>query len=316
MDDIEQIEQQPEAQEVEVNYEALKEGKVDFHKLPKEDRAKIAQEAFESLPDDDAKEAWQVYGWRPKELFLGKNKDGSPKEWVDYKEFREKIDTIAPVKNERIRSLAKEKDEYKEKLEAMERQMKILTEINKSKLEREIFGEEKNIEKEISEAREYSDVARYEQAIEKKNLIERDKLRLKTFEEPPVAPMPLIPPVQQLPEEVTNWAANNTWIVSDAKLLEYAKIKEAEMSFLHPDKSLTERLEMVREEVGKAFPDKDPTPKRPAVESAKNVTAFGNIKPKGKSFDDIPELDRRQADILIRKGVYKDKNEYMRLVWN
>ncbi len=295
-----EVSEQPEA-----TVDALKEGKLDFFKLPKAEKERLNNEVYENLPDDDAKEAW-LMGWRPKELFLGKDKEGNPKPWTDYKEFKQRVESIAPIRNERNRALAKERDTYKEQFEALQKQMKALTEINKSKIERDLLNEEKVLERELLEAREYGDFSKYDEINERKRYVETEKLKLKTFEEPPVRPQEPV-----IDNDVQDWAVRNSWIVRDKTLMEYATIKDQELKLLHPDLPQAERFDMVTEKVREAFPLRDPSPRR-GYEPVKNSAGFSAPKPKTLTFDDLPTDEKVGALKLIRMGIWKDKAEYMK----
>lgn len=295
----------------EVNVDNLKAGKIKFSDLPYQDKTRLSKEIYSTLPEEE-KELWDVYGYKPKELFLGKNKDGSPKEWTPPEEFRKKIETIVPIKNERIRDLASRVDEGKQRETALQEQVKKLIELNKAKFEKDLLDDEVKIREEEEWARQNNDIDHYEKVLNKKNLLEREKLRLKSFEEPPQVPQ--VPQnAQSLKPEAAEWVARNQEIVNDPLMLQYAKIKDQEMALLYPDKSLRDRLQMVEDEVKSRYSDKFPDSRQVSrsVEAGRNNVAF-NTKPKTRGFADLPELDKKQAVYFIKKGIFKNEADFLK----
>lgn len=307
---VEQIAQEQINETPEVNVDNIKAGKIKFAELSPAERGKVSRELYETLSDEE-KEDWNL-GHRPKEVFLGVNKDGTPKEWVSREEFRRRINDNAPIKNERIRELTKNKDEGRQRELDLQSQVKKLIELNKAKFERDLMTEEMRIKEEENIARENNDIDHYDKIINRKNLLEREKLTLKSFEEPPK--LPIAPdPVSGLKPEAAEWVARNQEIVNDPMMLQYAKIKDQEMAFLYPDRSLKERLQLVEEEVKSKYSDRFPDAKisTRTVESGRNNVAFAS-KPKTKTFSDLPELERQQAAYLIKRGIFKNEADFLK----
>lgn len=308
--------QQPENPQISVN--DIQDGKVAFWKLPKEEKTRLSKEIYDTLPEETDKEAWDM-GWRPKILFGHKHKDGTPKEWADSKEFLENVNTIAPIKNERLHKIAQERDAYaqqayfnKEQVDSLMKEMKILKELNKSTLERDLLKEEKSAERQLLEAKEEMDFIKYEEGRERINFVEREKIRLKSYEEPPVPPtIPEVPQPQPVMPEVQEWGARNSWIVKNPTLWKMALLKDQELTLLYPDMALSDRLEKVTDLVKEAFPAQDPTP-RQTYQAPRNAASISPPKPKTKTFEDIPRAERDQALRLIKMGEFKDKEEFLK----
>lgn len=294
--------------------EDIRNGKLKYLSLPKQDRNFFDKEYIKLLEDEEQKEAFEN-GWRTKELYAGKSKDGADVQWVDHKEYLKKIKNNAPIQQERLRNSLKERDSFKSEVDELREQLKKVIELNKAKYERDLSKDEQLIDNEMQDAENENDVGRYKQILEKKNNIQREKLRLKSFEEPPAAPIPPVnyeqPEMAPLAPEVSQWAAKNQWIVNDNKLLPYAKVKDQEMAILHPSMSLTERLDLVTEEVRKNFPSHDPSPRK-SVESSRNNSGFG-VAARQKTFSDLPDLEKSHAEQLIKKGIFKNQSEFLKI---
>ena len=289
-------------EEVNNDYQELLEGK-NFFELPYSERVELKKAVREKL-SETGKEAVDI-GWTPKEMFRGKYKDGSDKPWEDAETFLKRVKEEAPVRNERMRTLANEKDSYKAEMEKMRKQLDAVLEINRNQMEQGLLKEENLTKKELAEAKEMSDVDAYEVAIAKQRELEEQRNKLKTFEEPPLPPKS-----PDVASEVQEWAAKNDWIVKDPPLLSYAQARDQELELKHPHLSMSERFEMVTNEVRNAFPLKDPTP-RQTHKSASNSGSFGS-KPKTKSFNDLPKIEKDQARIFIKKGVWKNEADFMK----
>lgn len=276
---------------------------VDFFSLPHDERKELKASIEEKMSGED-KEGMKL-GWSPQEMFKGKNKDGTDKEWVDSSTFLKRVREEAPVRNERMRKQSQEIESQKAEMQAMQKQMKTLTEINKAQMERELSQDEALNKRALVEAKELGDVEAFEIATETKTGIDNQKLKLKSFEEPPVPPT-----APEVSPEALDWAAENDWIVKDPILLEQAKLEDQILQVKNPKMPMLERFALVTEKMKDEYPLKDSTP-RQTYKGSNNSATFGN-KPKTKTtFDDLPKIDQQQAVSLIKKGIYKDKADYL-----
>jgi len=296
-----------ESQEPDNSYQEVLEGK-DFFSLPYSQREELKKIVREKLPET-GKEALDL-GWTPKEMFRGKYKDGTEKPWEDAETFLTRVKEEAPVRNERMRKMAQENEAYRKDQQDLQKKIDKMLEINRAQLEKDLLRDEALTARELSDAKEMSDVDAYEAALNRQKRVDEQKLKLKTFEEPPLPPVnPEISPVVQ------EWIDNNGWIVNDPALLGYAQGIDKSLTAQHPNMSQKELLEMVTADVRKTFPLKDPTP-RQTYKGSNNAANFGN-KPKTKTFSDLPAIEQKQAEILIKQGVWKDKADFLKTYeWN
>jgi len=296
------VNQEDNTTEQQNSYQEVLEGK-DFFELPYSERMELKKAVREKLPEE-GKEALDL-GWTPKEMFRGKYKDGTDKPWEDAETFLKRVKEEAPVRNERMRKMAQENEEYKKSQQEMQKKIDKMLEINRAQLEKDLLREEAQTSRQLAEAKEISDVDAYEAALSRQKLVEEQKLQLKTFEEPPLPPKD-----PEMSPAVQDWVSNNAWIVNDPALFGYAQGVDKNLAAQNPNMSQAELLNMVTEEVRRAFPLKDPTPKQ-TYKGSSNSASFGS-KPKPKTFSDLPPIEQRQAETLIRQGVWKDKAEFLK----
>lgn len=292
--------------------QALEEKKLNFSKVPKEKRDTIKKfvvnKALEDAEEngDDEKAFALRNGWSPETLYGGKNKDGSPRPFKDYKEFNATIRDNSPVLNERLRTNAKE-------MEEMRKEMKKLSEIAKMNFERSLKGEEQSLDAQIKEAREYGDFDRYDSLMIKKQELQNNTLRLKEYEPKPVHVQqePNLDPQTQ--NDLTNWGAKNQWYYTDVEMQNYAKEQAGILNRNYPNLSFPERLEKVTSLTKTFFSDRFPaTPTRPSVLPARTAGNFSINKKVAFTFSQLPEVEKVQAKEMIRKGAFKNEADFMK----
>lgn len=246
---------------------------------------------YKSL-DEDQKQAWNQ-GWRPQDLFVGKNRDGSSREWVDHKTFLERAKNNLPVVNDRNRELAKEIDKLKEELK---NQKKALTEAEKRGYEKALV----EIETKQRAAVEIGDVDEFEKLKKEEREIMK-KLPTVEVVEDFIEQQPQQQSFLPQDQEVLNdWQARNMWIRTDAKLAAYAIESEKQLLKDKPYLTLRERLDIVEQEVKEVFYNKFNTPKPDSMFSSQATGGFGSSEPKTKSFSDLPDAARKTCESLIK----------------
>jgi hypothetical protein len=265
-----EIQEAPELPEI--SLENLKEGKISFRELPKQEKARLAAEARESLP----------------------------------------VNEVAPVQNERIRSLSKEKEDLRKALEEQKAEMRKILEIQKMAQERTILSEEEKIQQELKDAEEFGDVGKYKAAEARRQILEQNKLKLKSFEEKPAEPE-----IPEVPREVMEWGARNPWYYTNREVQQYCIGQDNLLAQSRPDLSLSERLELVSEAARLTFPHMIPSaPTKPTVLPSRSAGTFSKPKTPSVSYDSLSELEKGQMQAAIRQGVFKDKAEAMKLSYN
>lgn len=302
---------EPEIQEeqTEISLEAMREGKVQFSKLSKEEKIRLTREAREQLEDEEMKEAWDM-GWRSQEFFGGKAKDGSSREFIDHKTFLEKISNNVPIQNERIRTLRERESQKDKELEEMRREVKKANELAKMNFERSLKNDEQILDAQIREAKEYGDFDRYDALNLKKQELIEGRLKLKEYE-PEIEQIPTIDP--QIQTDLENWGAKNIWYYSDLEMQNYAKQQAEILNKNYPNIPFKDRLDKITELTKAFFPERFPQqPSKPLVLSSRNAGTFSSNKKTELTFSQLPDIEKDQARKMIRTGVFKDENDFMK----
>lgn len=313
---IEQVEHAEEVHQEIDNFDdvdsvvqALEEKKLNFSKIPKEKRDSIKKfvvsKALEEAEEngDDEKAFALRNGWSPESLYGGKNKDGSPRPFKDYKEFNATIRENSPVLNERLKTLARE-------MEEMKRENQKLMQISKMTFERSLKGEEQSLDAQIKEAREYGDFDRYDALIVKRQELQNNTLRLKEYETPVV---PVAPVQTEIQPEVKEWGARNPWFWSDNQMKQFAIAQEDILKNTRPELSLAERLELITKSAEISFPDRFASKAtKPTVLPARTAGNFSANKKVEIGFSSLPDIEKTQARQMIRQGVFKDEADFMK----
>jgi len=293
-----------------VSYDDLEEGIVKIDELPTNVRHNLVKEAREKITDKDEALAWEM-GWRPKNLFLGKNRDGSQKEWVDHKTFLEKIEKSPFANVERVKTLATKTEEKNKEIESLREQIKNLTKLQKIQVSKSLDQNEKQLRDEINQAKEELDFDRFSSANDALRKLNAEKEELDKFN-----PEPEI--IHEQPQkqfyEIEFETRNKSWYGSDPKMTAYASYVDQNVRLFGQPKDISEHLAIVEREVKSTFANhfQEENYDRyiPNVESAKNATAFAP-KPKEKSFEDLNKKDQELGHDLIREGQFKSKMELM-----
>lgn len=296
----------PEVEIPEISLDAMREGKIQFNKLPKEDKVRLTREAREELQDTEAKEAWDM-GWRSQEFFGGKGKDGSTREFIDHKAFLEKISQNAPVQNERLKTLREREVQKDREMEQLKLEVRQANELAKMNFERSLQNDEQSLDAQIKEAREYGDFDRYDALNAKKLELQSKTLRLKDYEIPKEAI--LSPDIQA---ELEIWGSKNTWYEQDLEMQNYAKAQADILIRAYPNLPLAQRLEKVTTLTKAFFPERFPQDvTRAAVLPAKNAGVFSSNKKTELTFSQLSDFDKQQARSMIRNGTFKNEADFM-----
>ena len=88
------------------------------------------------------------------------------------------------------------------------------------------------------------------------------------------------------------------------------KLYEEYLRKVNPEMPMLERFALVTEKVRNDHPLQDHTP-RQTYKGSNNSATFGNKQKTKTTFDYLPRIDQLQAASLIKKGIYKDKADYL-----
>lgn len=296
----------PQIDPSEITLDNLKAEKFHISEIPYKERQRLKNEAFETLPEDQ-KATWQK-GWKTKEFFLGRNRDGSPAEWKDHVQFEKEIEQNLPMKNERLKHLTKETQEKDAAIQKLQREVEELKNLQKVKIERELKKEKLTLQNKLREAKEIGDIDNYDQARQELNDLEDEEKVYKRVVETPAAP-------QLRPEVISFEARNSDWYKQDMKMTRYARALSAEVAAEYPNLSLGQQLQMIEDDIKREFPEKfikKEPPRAPAVEGSGNG-GFGN-RSNQVTFDNLSEDEQDRIRRMIRSGAIKEKSisEFMK----
>ncbi len=259
----------------------------DMEESETEQKSKEEEEAefYETLSDFE-KEKWNE-GWRTGKFFRGKNKDGSPRQSLTAEEWDERSKKIAPIANERARTVARENAELKKTVQQ-------LLEYNKQKEEREFNNISQSLDKEEEDAILMGDIDKVKEIRAKRIKIAESKF---DFE--------VKPEVQAVKEEdqavFNNWVSTNNWYYKDQAMRRYAEGLYDDLK--DPNLSLTDKLLQIEDEVRSRFADKlGSTRKSIAVNSG--MRGASGVKPKTIAFADLPAQAREACEKQIKLYKY------------
>lgn len=287
-----------------ITLDALESGEVKFYELTKEQKAQFAQEAYDKLPDDEAREAWDN-GWKPKAFFGGKNKDGTEKEFVDYKEFLQNIKNKPAIQNERFSKALKEKNQAEEELKILKTNIAKLIKHQKEQSDIDLKIKEQVVNKKIQEAKELGDIDAYEQAAQERMEIEAAKLKNANLvaEELPEEPKPV-----QISNAQQQFLKRNEWFQKDKVMTNYAIVRDQELAKENPHLSQVELLELLEEDVKETFPEK--FVKRTLTLT--NKTSGFKPKVEKKGVETLSSADRAYMKEAIALGIFKDEADFIK----
>lgn len=260
----------------------------DIRSLPPEERKIIERQIFDNLPDDDARIAWNE-GWRTKELYNNKNRDGSERPFIDYKEFLANSRKIAPIRNERLRELADKNYTLEQEIREMKENMRALLELNKNRESRDLENTQTYLNKEIQKAKEDLDFDRYEQLLEQKqkynNFVPK---QTSNYTESVAQVPPSLTPQDQM--ALNGWQQNNGWFNENVEMRNMAIAYDNSL-LANPQTAhlpLNQRLEMVSAKMKTIYPDKFKRRSSIQMVEGNDLSGMGGSSFRQKTYNDLP----------------------------
>ena len=327
MTNLETVEEIKQRMETELNKETdtIEEKKESIDEVKEEDKeikeeetnepsqkkltlAQRLENAYSNLNEEE-REAWKQ-GWRPQEFFVGRNRDGSKKDWIDAKTFLDKSKDNLPVANDRIRELTKKIEELEKHNKRVEAKVedaeqkgyeKALIDLSLKQRQAVELGDTEEFDKLKKEENDLINARFFSPKIEEKkeegqeNKVVENLMHQQPYEKSNV-PLTLSPRDQQI---LDNWQVKNMWMRTDPKLAAYAIESEKELLRSKPYLSLEERLNIVEQDVKETFHNKfTPNEQRPATFDSGINQGFGGNK-KEKDYSDLPANAKANCEKLI-----------------
>jgi hypothetical protein len=291
------------------NKDVIVENNISDKEPPQVDRKTREREVFDSLPDDEARIAWNE-GWRPKELYNGKNKDGTERTFIDYKEFLENAQKFGPVRNERLRELANKNENLERQLQEMDDRVRELLEINKKRENRDLESSAQFLDKEIQKAKEDYDFERYEQLLTEKQKLQKE-LQNNPIPSSSSSPPPMLGHEEQL--IVNDWIGKNKWFVEDVEMNTIATaydttlIRQSSTATL----PLNQRLELVTNKMRSLYPEKFGRKSTIQMVESNEIGGFGDGAPRKKNYNDLPATAKKTCDWAMKRGIIKSHQQFV-----
>lgn len=288
---LEAVESNQEPETPQIEPEVIETTQEEPIKLTLEEHRRLKQEARSKLAPEDQK-YWEM-GWRPKELFSGKNRDGSPKQWVPLEQFKEIIEKNPRVKAEREKAL-------EEKMERLQQNVERVSKLNQLKLEREHKTLEEKINYKLKEAEELGDLQAYKEALKDKQFIEQEKAEWEKINTPA---QPQVDPTVQY--EIDDFRRRNPWYDQD-KILQSATLEQLKfINTTRPELDIKRKLELAEQMIKTAYSEKFPSqPIRniPMPDTSRNSGAMTPKPPISTKIDfyKLSENEQRQVEQLAK----------------
>lgn len=230
-------------------------------------------------------------GWVPREEFKGDSA-----KWVDAETFVKRGEEILPIVNAKNRKLSEEVDELRKQLEDVKSGNAKFREFHERAIARERQERDvliKQLEAERRKAIDEGDGAKFDEADKRLN-----QLRAQPQTEPEQSP------------EVKAWLAENPWYESDELLAALADGLSPKLARERPDlvgkrAFLDELTKLVKAKA----PDKFENPNRQRAVTEDTTTR--GTQGKGRTWEDLPEADRKVAEQFIRTIPGFTKEQYL-----
>jgi hypothetical protein len=286
-------------------------GEIDYKSLDKSTKNTVLKEAYSRLTEEQ-QYLWDQ-GWRAKPFFIGKDKNGNEIVWKNEEEFS-RILKRPHVAKERESHLIQELKKSKEEIERLKN-------ITKMNMERNLENDEVAINAEIERAKFDLDSEGLEKAIIRKAQLKQNKEQVKQYYEEAPPPSNTTNIVGQLaPEDsdaLLNFRADNAWYGNDPVMSQFAYKEFVELNNLAPNKSFSEKLNLVQKRTMAAFPSKftksNTNNFMPTTNTTNNapLTKFNTNKVE-EVYNKLPTRDKERVANLIASGKFSSKEAVLK----
>ncbi len=244
-----------------------------------------------------------MLGWVPEDKWRG------PKEgWTDARTFLQRTPEVIAQMKRTNRDLV-------EKVQRFEERFNQLDESQQQRERERIEQSLQALESQRDEALEENDVRRYHEVTRK--IEEQRQKQSQTEKSKPAEPAKTdAPQPDNIPPELADWGARNSWYGSDMLMSSFANAVRDQVRSQNPQASTAEILAAIDREMPQRFPEKFDNPNR--RQPAKTETAAGRGAGRGKpakGFSDIPASDQDAVRQYIAAGLASNLNEAAKLYW-
>jgi len=239
----------------------------------------------------------RAMGWVPEDEFKG-----NPEMWKDAETFVKNGYEVLPILRERTKTMATKMDEVTQKLAKTESLLATLTEHHKKTDELAYKRALADLKAEQRKAVEDNDVERFD-AIDRK---------LEQLEKPEQSTNDA-----NLDPGFVAWKSENPWYDNDAELSVYADSIAGFVERTSGLKGGKAFFDKVTEEVKARYPDKfkNPNREKPNAVEGGGDNNTGPVKPKKKTYSDMPQDAKEACDELVKAGLM-EKDQYIKEYWD
>ena len=252
----------------------------------------------ETPQTNPAKERAASSGWRPQDQW-----DGDPSQWVDYREFNVRGELMGRIQEQSsiINHQKGQMDEFRQALNDMAKMQDKIAESEYKRIMRKLKDAKAAA---ISEG-EGELAADIDEQIDSLKA-ERDDVATK-----PQATKGTREEAPQLAPEVQAWisAPKNQWYNTDARMRNFANTIAAEIAQSDPSMQPAEVLRRMEAEIRKEMPHKFATNPVGSGDGTNRSSSRGN---KHRGMNDLSEDQQMVAKRLIKTGVFKNVDEYIK----
>jgi len=244
-------------------------------------------------PEEQAR----TLGWKPQEEYDGKG------EWVDAESFLKAREDNLGIAKRDAKRLTRENDTLSRKLANAQ---KIIDQL--SKFEQNAYNRALNDLK----AQQKQAVRDGDEEAHDRISKELDELRDNAIEAKSEKPKAIDQKAYQ--KSFSEWLADNEWYAKDEVRRTYADSIIADLGPLESyDGTADEWLAEIADRTNARFAKKEKT--EPKVNPVAGAQGMRQPGAKGKSYTDMPADAKQMADMMVRQGIFKDKDAYAKEYW-
>lgn len=231
----------------------------------------------------------RIQGWRPKDEFRGNEDD-----WIPADQYIKNQENNMPLMRSTVRKLEDTVDVITRHNKELQKKFEIFEQSTRSKLIKEL-------ESKLDDAVLDGD----------SDAVKRIISEMKSAESP-IEVEEEKPQQQKVDPTAEAWVSRNTWFNKDQMLQGIAVQIHQNFLTTRPDLSIAENLELVSKEVKKRFPEKFGIKQKrmPKMQKFDNGETVKGQKTEESLIANMSEQEKRDARVLINRGLYKDIYDY------
>lgn len=249
-------------------------------------------EASEELSPKEIMRLASQRGWMPRKYFKG-----DPDNFIEPEQYLERAENEMPILKATLRKIERDNKD----LRGLMKRLVQLNNAQTAQAVKKVVSELKGKRDEAISNADVDGAKKYDDEIDEVKASAQKENGQDTEARVANAPDP----------EAVAWAEKNPWFKTDAKMRAYVYgvWEEIEMNPLNAEMGTKDKLRIVLKDVKSRFPEKFSNPRRREAATVEGGT--GTVKPKGRSFDDLPADAKEVCNDLVRQKILS-KAEYVK----